>query len=81
MNYAPLAFTLGFFEVLVFLYLLFLTIYIVTPDNQNDNDKITTTNYLLQVFCGLLLMVALSLGVGKAISMGDNTKVEQENTK
>jgi len=73
MNYIPLVFTLVFFEMLVFLHLLFLT--------TNDDDKITTTNYLLQVFCGLLLMVCLSLGAGKAIAMGDNTKVEQESTR
>jgi len=74
MNYIPLIFTLIFFEMLIFTHLLTLTI----------NTRVTTTNYLLQVFCGLLLMVCLSLGAGKAIAMGDmgdNTKVEQESTR
>jgi hypothetical protein len=77
MNYIPLVFVLCLFEVSVFVSLLFLTIYTYTSQN-----KINTKSYLLQMFCGLLLMVVLALGAGKLIIMNDNnTKVEQESTK
>lgn len=78
MNYTPLAFTLGFLEVLVFLFMVCTTIWTFSEDNQNSKDKVSTANYFALMACCVILMLGLSLGAGKAFAANDNIKVEQE---
>jgi len=74
MNYMPLAFTLGFFEILVLTFML-----VLTANQNNKDNRLTNTNYFVSIAVGFIIMVVLALGTGKAVAMSEPTTVEQIN--